>query len=315
MLDPRRARARSGYNPTSEHPRPERPMTEKVHTHVDENGTATLLLNRPEVHNAFDPDMVEQFMRALDALRESASVRAVVLMGAGTSFCAGADIAHMKASARYTERQNYAHAERSARMFHALYTLDKPTVACVRGAVRGGGCGLVAACDIAIASRLATFRLSEVKLGIIPAMISPYVVAAMGERHARRYMLSGEEFDSAEAYRIGLVHDIVEEGELLGRVSSVLAQLYASGPRAMAAVKALLPGMAHASIDDALVEDTARRIAQIRATPEAQEGLAAFLEKRKPSWVAPGVGKAAKQRPRKAAPARQRAPKAARKAR
>ncbi|MGE5525669.1 MAG: enoyl-CoA hydratase-related protein [Rhodospirillaceae bacterium] len=260
-------------------------MTDKVRTHVDENGTATLLLNRPEVHNAFDPEMIDQLTGALEEIAASDDVRSVVLMGAGESFCAGADIAHMKASGSYTKKQNYAHAERSARMFHALYTLDKPTVACVRGAVRGGGCGLVAACDIAIASRLATFRFSEVKLGIIPAMISPYVIAAIGERMARRYMLTGEEMDSAEAYRIGLVHDIVEEEELLPRVSTILAQLYSSGPRAMAAVKTLISFTTHSAIDERLVAATSRRIADIRATPEAQEGLAAFLEKRKPSWV------------------------------
>lgn len=270
-------------------------MSEKVQTHVDEHGNATVLLNRPEVHNAFDPEMVEALTATFEELDESDDVRAVVLMGAGASFCAGADIAHMKASAAYTRKQNHAAALASARMFHALYTLDKPTVACVRGAVRGGGCGVVAACDIAIASRLATFRLSEVKLGIIPAMISPYVIGAIGERMARRYMLTGEEFDSAEAYRIGLVHDIVEEDDLMPRVSAILSHLYASGPRAMAAVKALIPLSAHAVIDGKLAAETARRIADIRATPEAQEGLSSFLEKRKPSWV---TGIAA---PRKAA--------------
>jgi methylglutaconyl-CoA hydratase len=269
-------------------------MNRKVQTHVDENGTATVLLNRPEVHNAFDPDMVDQLTGVLGEIRESGDVRAVVLMGAGASFCAGADIAHMKESARYTKKQNFAHAERSARMFHALYTLDKPTVACVRGAVRGGGCGLVAACDIAIASRLATFRLSEVKLGIVPAMISPYVIGAIGQRMARRYMLTGEEIDSAEAYRIGLVHDIVEEEDLLPRVSTILSQLYGSGPRAMAAVKSLIPLSAHASVDERLVMETSRIIADVRATPEAQEGLTAFLEKRKPAWVE-GVGNAARK--------------------
>jgi len=276
-------------------------MTDKVQAHIDENGTATLMLNRPEVHNAFDPEMVDQLTRALEEIAASDEVRAVVLMGAGASFCAGADIGHMKASASYTKKQNYAQAELSARMFDALYTLDKPTVACVHGAVRGGGCGLVAACDIAIASRLATFRLSEVKLGIIPAMISPYVIGAIGERMARRYMLTGEEIDSAEAYRIGLVHDIVEEDDLLPRVSTLLSQLYSSGPRAMAAVKTLVPLSTHAAIDARLIAETSRRIAEIRATPEAQEGLAAFLEKRKPSWVEPkpAAGKRAAKQPAK----------------
>lgn len=281
-------------------------MTEKVQTHLDENGTATLLLNRPEVHNAFDPEMVDQLVAALEDIRASSDVRAVVLMGAGESFCAGADIGHMKASARHSREQNFALAQRSARMFHALYTLDKPTVACVRGAVRGGGCGLVAACDIAIASRFATFRLSEVKLGIVPAMISPYVVAAIGPRMARRYMLSGEEIDSAEAYRIGLVHDIVEEDDLLPRVSTVLSHLYTSGPRAIAAAKSLIDAVAHAPVDEALIAETSRRIADIRATPEGQEGLAAFLEKRKPSWVEPPAKPARKAAPKKQAAAKKR---------
>jgi len=283
-------------------------MSEKIQSHIDEHGNATVLLNRPEVHNAFDPEMVEALTATLEELDGNGDVRAVVLMGAGASFCAGADIAHMRASAAYTRKQNHAAALASARMFHTLYTLDKPTVACVRGAVRGGGCGVVAACDIAIASRLATFRLSEVKLGIIPAMISPYVIAAVGERPARRYMLTGEEFDSAEAYRIGLVHDIVEEDDLLPRVSTILSQLYSSGPRAMAAVKALIPWSAHAAIGDKLTAETARRIADIRATPEAQEGLSAFLEKRAPSWIS-GVTaprKAAKKAARKSAGGRSR---------
>jgi methylglutaconyl-CoA hydratase len=260
-------------------------MADKVQLHIDEHGSATVLLNRPEVHNAFDPEMVHVLTAALEDIGSRDEVRAVVLMGAGESFCAGADIAHMRESARCTRRQNEAQALASARMFHTLYTLPQPTIACVRGAVRGGGCGLVAACDIAIASRLATFRFSEVKLGIIPAMISPYVIAAMGERAARRYMLTGEEFDVAEAFRTGLVHDIVEEEALVPRASALLAQLYTSGPRAMAAVKALIPVSAHATIDRRLVAETARRIAAVRATPEGQEGLSAFLEKRKPAWT------------------------------
>ena len=214
-------------------------------------------------------------------------MRAVVLMGAGPSFSAGADIAHMKKSAKFSPKQNYEAALQTARMLHTLHALEKPTVACIRGAVRGGGCGLVAACDIAVAARTATFRLSEVKLGIIPAMISPYVIAAMGERMAHRYMLTGEEFDAAEAYRIGFIHDIAEEEELNARIGTVLAHLYSSGPEALLAVKRLIPLSAHAPIDERMIEETSRRIAEIRATPEAQEGLSAFLEKRKPAWLAP----------------------------
>jgi methylglutaconyl-CoA hydratase len=214
-------------------------------------------------------------------------VRAIVLVGAGPSFSAGADIAHMKRSAKFSEKRNYEAALQTARMLHLLHTLEKPTIACIRGAVRGGGCGLVAACDIAVGARTATFRLSEVKLGIVPAMISPYVIAAMGERMAHRYMVTGEEFDAAEAYRIGFIHDIVEEEELNARIGTLLAHLYSSGPRAIVAVKHLIADVAGRPIDEHLVEETSRRIAEIRATPEAQEGFSAFLEKRKAAWTMP----------------------------
>jgi methylglutaconyl-CoA hydratase len=229
-------------------------MSNEVITRVDADGNATVMLNRPEVHNAFDPLMTRLLTAALEKLDADPKVRAVVLLGAGKSFCAGADIGHMKASAKFSRAQNYKSAQESARMFHTLYNLSKPTIACIHGAVRGGGLGLVAACDIAIAARGATFRLSEVKIGVIPSMISPYVIAAIGERQSRRYFITGEEFDAAEAWRIGLIHDIAEEESLNGTVGAMLAQLYSSGPKAMAASKQLI-------------------------------GLSAFLEKRKPHWV------------------------------
>lgn len=251
----------------------------------DDFGNVTVTLNRPEVHNAFDPEMVATLTGVLEDISADDSIRAVVICGAGKSFCAGADIGHMRQSAKFTKAQNQKNASESARMFHLLYTLNKPTVAAVHGAVRGGGCGIVAACDIAIAARTANFRLSEVKIGIIPSMISPYVIAAIGERQSRRYMLSGEEFDCAEAWRIGLVHDLVEEAELGTRVGEMLGQLYTSGPKAMQAVKQMIPVSAHSLIGADIVSKTAAGIAEIRATPEAQEGLSAFLEKRKPSWT------------------------------
>jgi methylglutaconyl-CoA hydratase len=257
----------------------------RVLTRVDDYGNVTVTLNRPEVHNAFDPEMVAALTDVLEAIAQDDSIRAVVIAGAGKSFCAGADIAHMRKSATFTKAQNYRNATESARMFHALYTLNKPTVAAVHGAVRGGGCGIIAACDIAIAAHTATFRLSEVKIGIIPAMISPYVISAMGERQARRYMLSGEEFDAAEAWRTGLVHDIVEEPGLATRVGEMLGQLYTSGPRAVQTIKQLIPQSAHSPIGAGIVAETSKIIADLRATPEAQEGLSAFLEKRKPSWT------------------------------
>jgi len=262
-------------------------MSQKVLSQVDADGNATVMLNRPDVHNAFDPEMVDALAQALKQLEANPAVRAVVVTGAGKNFCAGADIEHMKKSARFSRSQNLENARATARMLHTLHALAKPTIACVRGAARGGGVGLVAACDIALAERGATFRLSEVKLGIVPAMISPYVIAAMGQHHARRYMLSGEEFDSAEAFRTGLVHDICEEPELNALVGRMLAHLYSSGPNAIAAVKKLMPEVAGRRIDEALVETTAQRLAEIRTTAEAQEGLTAFLEKRRASWVTP----------------------------
>lgn len=271
-------------------------MSNEVITRIDADGNASVMLNRPDVHNAFDPLMTRMLTAALEKLDADAKVRAVVLLGAGKSFCAGADIGHMQASAKFSRAQNVKSAEESARMFHTLYHLSKPTIACVHGAVRGGGIGLVAACDIAIAARSATFRFSEVKIGVIPSMISPYVIAAIGERQARRYFISGEEFDVAEAWRIGLVHDIAEEESLIGAVGAMLAQLYSSGPKAMAAAKKLIPLSAHVGIDQQLLDETARRIADIRATPEGQEGLTAFLEKRKPNWVEPKQRSAKKSR-------------------
>jgi methylglutaconyl-CoA hydratase len=262
-------------------------MPQRVLSQVDADGNAMVVLNRPEVHNAFDPEMVDQLTSTLKKLEADDRVRAVVLTGAGKNFSAGADIAHMKKTAGFTRERNLENARATSLMLQTLYELEKPTIACVRGAARGGGVGLVAACDIAIAERTATFRLSEVKLGIIPAMISPFVVRAIGERRAHRYMLSGEEFDAAEAFRIGLVHEICESEHLSTYVGQMLAHLYSSGPRAVVAIKKLIPEVAGAHVDDALMDKVSQRIAGIRATPEAQEGLTAFLEKRNTAWSTP----------------------------
>lgn len=256
----------------------------RVLQHIDAQGNALLTLNRPDVHNAFDPEMVAVLTRILGQLNRDPAVRAVVIRGAGKSFCAGADIAHMRASAKFTRTQNHRNAVESSRLFHLLYTLKKPTIAAVHGAVRGGGCGLVSACDIALAARSATFRLSEVKIGIIPAMISPYVIGAIGERHARRYMMTGEGFDAAEACRIGMVHELVDDDALQETVDKLLAHLQSSGPKAVSAIKQLIPKSAHSPIGPGIVTATAKVIAALRATPEAQEGLTAFLEKRQPDW-------------------------------
>ena len=266
-------------------------MAKKILSQVDADGNAAVVLNRPEVHNAFDPEMVEALTTAFKKLEADAKVRAIVLTGAGANFSAGADIEHMKASAKASRAQNLASARATARMFSTLYTLKKPTIACVRGAARGGGVGLVAACDIAIAERNATFQFSEVRLGIVPAMISPYVIGAMGTRMAQRYMMTGEEFNAAEAYRIGFIHDICEPEDLSAVVGRLLAHLYSGGPQALRAVKRLIPEIAASSIDEAVVEKTAQCIAAIRATPEAQHGLSAFLQKRKAAWTTPASQK------------------------
>ena len=262
-------------------------MSQKILSQVDRDGNATLVLNRPEVHNAFDPEMVDALTAELKRLEAIDAVRAIVITGAGRNFCAGADIEQMRRTAKASREQNLENARATSLMLQTLHGLAKPTIACVRGAARGGGVGLACACDIAIAARGATFRLSEVKLGIIPAMISPFVIGAIGPRQAHRYMISGEELDAAEAYRIGLVHDICEEPELDERVGGMLAQLYSSGPRAIAAIKNLIPEVAGATIDDKLMETVSQRISAIRATAEAQEGLTAFLEKRKAAWSTP----------------------------
>ena len=249
------------------------------------NGVGLLALARPEVHNAFDETLIAETTRALAAFERDDDVRAVVLLGAGPSFCAGADLNWMKRMAGYGHAENLADAMALAHMLRTLHRLSKPTIARVHGATFGGGVGLVACCDIAIASQQATFALSEAKLGLIPATIGPYVVEAIGPRMARRYFLTAERFEAAEAYRIGLVHDIVLPAELDSRVNELLGALLLAGPQAQAESKALIRAVAHRPIDDDVIADTARRIAKVRASPEAKEGVAAFLDKRRAPWV------------------------------
>jgi len=249
------------------------------------NGVGLLALARPDVHNAFDETLIAETTRALGELERDDAVRAVVLLGAGPSFCAGADLNWMKRMAGYGRAENLADAMVLAHMLRTLYRLPKPTIARVHGAAFGGGVGLVACCDVAIAAQGATFALSEAKLGLIPATIGPYVVEAIGARMARRYFLTAERFDAAEAYRIGLVHDIVLAGELDNRVNELLGALFQAGPKAQAASKALIRAIANRPIDDGVIADTAARIADVRASPEANEGVAAFLGKRRAAWV------------------------------
>ncbi|HEX4523559.1 MAG TPA: enoyl-CoA hydratase/isomerase family protein [Casimicrobiaceae bacterium] len=249
---------------------------------------AIVTLDRPDVHNAFDEVLIAELTAALQRLDRDQSVRAVVLTGAGKSFCAGADLNWMKRMASFSRPQNLADAKALARMLLTLNQLSKPTIARVHGAALGGGVGLVACCDIAIGELNAIFALSEARLGLIPATIAPYVIEAIGARPARRYFLSGERFTAAEAFRLGLLHGLAPLPELDGLINEILGALVTAGPAAQAECKALIRAVSHRPADASMIADTASRIARVRASPEGREGVAAFLGKRKASWVPKG---------------------------
>jgi methylglutaconyl-CoA hydratase len=250
------------------------------------DAVATVTLNRPDIHNAFDEALIARLTAAFVSLDENPDVRVVVVAGAGKSFCAGADLNWMKRMAAFDRERNLDDANALAAMLRALYGLSKPTIARVHGAAYGGGVGLVAACDIALGVPEATFALSEAKLGLIPATIGPYVIEAIGARQARRRFLTAERFDAAEALRIGLLHEVVALPEIDARVAALVALLQAAGPQAQLECKALIRGVAHRPIDDDVIAGTAEHIAAVRASPEGREGVAAFLGKRKPAWTA-----------------------------
>ena len=250
-----------------------------------QHGIVVVWMNRADVRNAFNETMIAELTQAFQAADADKSVRAVVLAGLGPAFCAGADLNWMKKMSGYSLRENHADALALAAMLNTIYMMKKPTVARVHGPAFAGGIGLVAACDIAIASQEAEFCLSEVKLGLTAATISPYVVAAIGERHARRYFLSAERFTAAEAFRIGLVHDLATKEELDATVNTLLAHLLAASPAAIAASKELIRAVARAPIDQRMIADTAARIAAARASADGKEGIRSFLEKRKPAWT------------------------------
>lgn len=249
---------------------------------------AVVTLNRPDLHNAFDEILIAELTAALKRLDRDPTVRAVVLTGAGKSFCAGADLNWMKRTASSSRAQNLADAKALANMLLTLNRLTKPTIARAHGAVFGGGVGLVACCDIAVGESSAIFALSEARLGLIPATIAPYVVDAIGARAARRYFLSGERFAAPEAFRLGLLHDLAPLPELDARINEILGALVTAGPAAQAECKALIRAVARRPADAAMIADTARRIARVRASAEGKEGVAAFLAKRKASWVPRG---------------------------
>ncbi len=252
---------------------------------IEENGTAVVTLNRPQLHNAFDDELIARLTTLFHELSSNDEVRVVLLAANGKSFSAGADLNWMRRMANYSEEENYQDAMRLADMLRTLNTLAKPTIALVHGATFGGGVGLVACCDMVLAAPEASFSLSEVKLGIIPSVISPYVVSAIGERMSRRYLLTAERFSAEEALRIQLVHEIVEREQLRGRADEIAAVLKNNGPDALRECKDLIRLVARGPVDREMIEETAHRIARIRASAEGQEGLGAFLEKRKPKWI------------------------------
>lgn len=247
-------------------------------------GVGRITMARPEKHNAFDDGLIADLSAAFESAGRDDAVRVVVLEGEGKSFSAGADLGWMQRMADYSDAENLADARKLAGMMRTLNELSRPTIARVQGAAFGGGVGLVAACDIALASQAASFCLSEARLGLIPSVISPYVVEAIGARAARRYFQTAERFDAETARALGLVHEVVPRERLDARLEELIGTLLDNGPAAMAASKNLIRRVASGPVDDAMVEDTAQRIADIRATDEGREGVQAFLEKRGPNW-------------------------------
>ncbi len=245
---------------------------------------ATVRLNRPDKHNAFDEQLIAELTQAFRDLATDAATRVVVLAANGPSFSAGADLDWMRRMSVLSRADNERDSLLLADLMIAIDRCPKPVLCLVEGAAFGGGVGLVACCDIAIATGNATFCLSEVRLGLIPAVISPYVAAAIGPRACRRYFLTAERFDAAKAERLGLIHRVVAPDALAAARDEIVGHLLKGGPSAQASAKALIAHVAYAPIDEALARDTAWRIAEARASAEGKEGVAAFLEKRKPNW-------------------------------
>lgn len=258
-------------------------MGEPVHS-VVADGVRTITLDRPEVRNAFDDATVKALSRALEEAAADAATRVVVLTGAGNVFSAGGDLNWMRRMAQLDEAGNRADALELARLMRDLYELPQPTIARVNGAAFGGAVGLTACCDIAIASDLAKFSLSEVRLGLIPSVIAPYIVNAIGHRQARRLFLTAEVFNAKTALEYGLVHQVTNAGSLDAMVSKQVAMLVQGGPKALAAAKRMAHRLAPVKITEIVLQETADIIAELRVSPEGQEGLTAFLEKRAPNW-------------------------------
>jgi len=249
------------------------------------NQTATVWLNRPQIHNAFNEVMISEVLEIFTEIGKRDDIRIVLLRGRGKSFCAGADLNWMRRAANNGIDENLNDARALAGMLRTLAEMKKPTIARVQGAALGGGMGLASACDIAVASTKAVFATSEVKFGIIPSAISPYVLRAISARQATRYFQTAERIAADRAREIGLVHEVAEPEALDAKVAEIVAALMAGGPNAQAAAKDLIRAVDHQPVNQTLVEETAHRIAHLRATPEAREGIAAFLEKRQPNWM------------------------------
>jgi methylglutaconyl-CoA hydratase len=244
---------------------------------------ATVTLNRPRVHNAFNETAIKELEHSFRMFGDRDEVRLIVLTGAGTTFCAGADLGWMKRMAEIPYEENFADAFRLANMLRTIYHCPKPVIARIQGDAYGGGVGLIAAADIAIASSTACFAFSEVKVGLMPAVISPFVIQAVGSRAARRYFVTGERFTAQEAHRIGLVHEVVTPDVLDAKLSSIVGQITQNGPLAVVQSKRLVQDID--LLSEKLAVDTAERIARMRGSEEAREGVQAFLEKRRPSWA------------------------------
>jgi methylglutaconyl-CoA hydratase len=247
--------------------------------------TAQITLSRPDVRNAFNDEMITELTQAFAQLGARDDVRCIVLAAEGSAFCAGADLNWMRKMADYSTNENLADAAKLAEMLRVMYACPKPMVARVQGDVVAGGMGLVAACDIVVSVHTAYYCLSEVKLGLIPATISPYVIRAMGARAAHRYFLTAERFSAAEALRIGFVHEVVSAEQLDAKVAEIATALCNASPNAVKVCKKLLQDVANQDISQPLIDATVAGIADIRSSPEGREGVSAFLQKRKPSWL------------------------------
>src|SRR5579859_2805080 len=259
-------------------------MTDSVLLNIDHHGVATLTLNREEKHNAFDDAIIAELTAKLKQLDADPAVRVVVLTAVGKTFSAGGDLAWMRSMAQYSEKQNMDDALKLAELMETLYGLSKPTIARVNGPAYGGGVGLVACCDIAIANQSAKFALTEVRLGLVPSVISPYVIAAIGAHQARRWFLTAESIEAQKACQIGLVHEVVTPDILDETVGTVVTALLKAGPKALVAAKKLIAEQSGQDLH-AIKKRTAELIAKLRVSPEGQEGLTAFLEKRSPNWI------------------------------